>query len=49
MIDVADEVWTLPDAYMSEGALLEIQYCNYIGKPVRAIATPTELKEVHNG
>lgn len=46
MIDVADEVWTLPDAYMSEGALLEIQYCNYIGKPVRAIATLTEMKEV---
>lgn len=43
MIDVADEVWTLPDAYMSEGALQEIQYCNYIGKPVRAIATLTEL------
>lgn len=46
MIDVADEVWTLPDCDMSEGALLEIQYCNYIGKPVRAIATLTEMKEV---
>ena len=45
MIDVADEVWTLPDAYMSKGALLEIQYCEYIGKPVHAIALRSELKE----
>ena len=49
MIDVADEVWTLPDCDMSEGALLEIQYCNYIGKPVRAIALRTELKEENSG
>ncbi len=45
MIDVADEVWTLPSAHMSEGALLEIQYCDYIRKPVHAIALLSELKE----
>lgn len=32
MIDVADAVVFLPDAAESEGARLEMTYCEYIGK-----------------
>ena len=33
MIDVADEVYFLPDWEESGGAQLEKAYCDYIGKP----------------
>lgn len=32
MIDVADAVAFLPDFASSQGAMLELAYCNYIGK-----------------
>ena len=34
MIDIADEVVFLPDTVKSTGAVLEHQYCSYIGKPI---------------
>lgn len=38
MIDVADRVVFLPDLIESEGALLEMQYCRYVGKPMEICA-----------
>lgn len=35
MIDVADMVVFLPDMADSEGTLVELMYCRYIGKPHR--------------
>lgn len=37
MIDAADVVVLLPDAHLSKGAMLEMMYCQYIGKPVREL------------
>ncbi len=42
MIDVADKVVFLPDLVDSEGALLEMQYCRYIGKEVEVAGVLTE-------
>lgn len=33
MIDAADAVLVLPGAYRSKGARLEVDYCDYTGKP----------------
>lgn len=44
MIDSADAVLLLPGWTGSPGALVEYNYCNYIGKPVGE--SPAELKEV---
>ena len=37
MLDSADLALFLPDWKSSNGALLEMQYCRYIGKPVRMV------------
>lgn len=34
MIDVADAVAFLPDYTQSQGAMLELSYCRYIGKEI---------------
>lgn len=34
MIDVVDMAYFMPNYTNSAGALLELNYCNYIGKPV---------------
>lgn len=39
MIDVADELWELPTAWASKGAMLEEAYCDYCGKTVRPLIT----------
>ena len=38
MIDAADELWRLPNALASKGAMLEEAYCNYCGKTVRSLS-----------
>ena len=37
MIDVADEVYLLPDYTRSVGAQIEKQYTHYIGKPMKIL------------
>ena len=32
-----EEVVLLPDAHLSKDAMLEMLYCQYIGKPVRGL------------
>lgn len=44
MIDTADAVLFLPGSYASPGALLEFNYCKYIGKP--CVHSVKELREV---
>ena len=39
MIDAADELWRLPNALASKGAMLEEAYCNYCGKTVRLLSS----------
>ena len=39
MIDAADELWELPTAWASKGAVLEEAYCNYCGKTVRLLSS----------
>lgn len=39
MIDTADELWELPNAWESKGAALEAAYCDYCGKIVRFLIT----------
>ena len=46
MIDVADEVWFLPDLIDSEGALLEMQYCRYTGKRIEIYTPPVKIGAV---
>lgn len=37
MIDAADELWELPTAWASKGAMLEESYCDCCGKTVRPL------------
>ena len=44
MLDSADAVLFLPGSYNSQGAMLEYNYCGYIGKP--CVHSIEELREV---
>ncbi len=48
MIDSSNLVIFLPDYKESQGALLEMQYCKYIGKLTSTVLQPTYPQQAEN-